>query len=229
MTHRLMAVVAVLGLASGCIVTSDGDGGEGGLGGSSTGGSPTTGGNTTDGGGGSTANASGGGGAGGGTACMTSDDCPPATAVCTEALCDTVCSVIVSAEGVLCEVEGGGAGFCNGDEAAPACVECLSDADCNGGTCNLDTNVCEGDEPLGGVCGQNFCQLLPADNECAACLIGNQECAAERTACATDMVAGSCDNCGEWLNGGGDDFCAGSLDKAQAFLNCVCTPGVCAE
>jgi hypothetical protein len=224
-----MAVVAVLGLASGCLVTTDGDGGEGGLGGNTTnGGSPTTGGNTTDGGGGSTSNASGGGGAGGGTACTSSDECPPATEICTEALCDGVCSIIVSAEGVLCEVEAGGAGFCNGDEAAPACVECLSDADCNGGTCNAE-GVCEGDEPLGGDCGQNFCQLLPADNACGVCLIENQQCADERNACVTDMVAGSCDNCAEWLNGMGDDFCAGSLDKAQAFLNCVCTPGVCAE
>ena len=248
MTHRLMAVVAVLGLASGCLVTTDGDGGEGGLGGNTTnGGSPTTGGNTTDGGGGSTSNANGG--AGGATACTTSEECPAATAVCTEALCDEgLCSIIESAASTLCDKDNGEPGFCNGDPAAPACVDCVLDGDCSGnqtcddnGTCvsgpwcveNADCETpdtigeweCVDGACYGPPCGNNLCQLQQGNDDCIACVI--MECNAENIACGQDQDGNQCTSCSEWLVSGNTNFCPGSEAKAQAIIECACAVNVC--
>jgi hypothetical protein len=219
MNQKLMSVVAVLALATGCVVTSS-DGTDGG------GGTAGSGGTTTNGGGGTGGVANGGGGSGGAQACTTPDECVGiAEAVCVEPTCEEgVCGTINSAEGVLCTDSQGSAGFCNGEAA---CVECLSDTDCANGTCNVD-GVCES-EVLGGVCGDNFCQLEVGTQECLACAIATQKCSNERIACVNDADGNQCDTCGEFFNTGGQNFCPGSQEKAQAFLDCVCTVGVCAE
>lgn len=214
MTHRLMSVVAVLALASGCVVTSDGDGGSGG-----TGGSGAAGGVGGSGGSGGTGANGGSGGTGGGDTCEIADDCPVATDVCFEAYCEAgVCGVQQSAEGVFCD-----GGYC---DSTGACVECIDGVvDCAGGAACVD-GVCE-DIALGGECGDNFCEMAAASGACIGCIQTN--CSNVSVACASDMVAGACTNCAEWLNGGSPaNFCAGSQDKAQALIDCACE-GPCVE
>lgn len=208
MNLKLIGLVLGTGallLGNACIITDD----DTSLGGSGTGGAA----------GGSTGNM------GGGSTCETAADCPDSAMECMEPTCNAgACEEIASAIGSICAT-----GVCDG---AGACVECNDDMDCDtaaGETCDTATNTCVAGT-LGGACGPNLCELLPADNACITC--AQTKCNPEVVACASDgtnNMGMACIDCLEWANGGGDPTCAGSAAKAQAIIDCACTIGNCAE
>lgn len=220
--------VALMVTSAACvIVDTDGiEGGDSSVGGEGTGNTVNTGGSGGDSSVGGSSNNTGGGGVGGGTPCTDFNDCPTPLNECMGASCeaDGYCAEIPLPEGQLCS-----AGVCNG---LGDCVECVDDNDCGAEeVCNLGT--CE-TTILGGVCGDNFCQLLPATNDCFTCILdeggAGGQCQTEYSDCVADGTSAGCTTCLEYFQGmGADNFCAGSADLINATLQCLCTPGVCAE
>lgn len=230
MERKLLTLVLAFSMfGAGCIIVDDDDDIDDGGGAPSDGGGGGTGGEVTDGGGGSTNNTNGGGGSGGGAIACEGDDptgCPESEFECILPTCEEgFCAEVYAAQGSLCS----GTNRCDG---TGNCLECLTSDDCGAEeSCNEAGECVIVDDTLGGACGDNFCALEPASNDCVTCAIaaGQDECTDESVACATDPDGVSCVSCAEWLNGAQGSFCPGSQTKAQNYLNCVCQVGVCAE
>ena len=210
------------------IVDTDGDlGGDSSVGGEGTGNTSNNGGNggdiSTGGSGGSSNNT---GGNGGGVACDDFTDCADPGIECYGASCEEngFCGAIPLPPGQLCST-----GVCDG---IGSCVECVDETDCdNGDVC--DQGVCSTTQ-LGGVCGDNLCQLQQASGDCVSCVISEGgtggQCETEYSECIADGTSAACTTCLDYFGGeGGENFCAGSAEIIQSVLNCMCTPGVCAE
>jgi hypothetical protein len=261
MFGRTFGLCLAASLLVGCLIVdnNDGEGGSGattnGGGGSAgsnnNGGGGGTAGSTTDGGGGSgglggtggvggvTNGGSGGlggeGGAGGAAQCVSAGDCAESNEECQVAVCNNgACEYENAAEGTLCTDANGGGGYC---DMAGACVECIMDSDC------IDTEVCETgtcvSQILGPPCGDNFCQLMPATQQCISCLFSEGgaggTCNAEYMACVAEGSPAGCTSCFEYLNGQGNQasFCNnGNLDSLQTtqnLLDCMCAANACAQ
>jgi hypothetical protein len=132
-----------------------------------------------------------------------------------------LCTELLEPPGLLCDL-GGEPGICDG---GGTCVECIEDADCASGLCV--GGVCEGGT-LVGACGDNLCQVLPASPECFECIANAQACSMEVTVCGNDSPNQDCISCFDFVNGEGKPTCPGSVEKAQAFLDCLCL-GPCAN
>jgi hypothetical protein len=222
--------IVLLATASGACIFGSSDDGEGGGGSGSTtssdGSTKSTTGSSSQGGGGSSADGGGGnGGEGGGPAqeCTTLDDCEPPDTLCQFVDCVDATCVYSPLEGQPCEL-----GVC---DPTGTCVECYEDFHCG------QDAICENDvcviPNLGGACGDNFCQLLPADNACFSCIQTEGSpggtCDVAYDACIDDGTMSGCTTCLEFFQGEGGAFCAGSQQIVLDLMDCMCTPGVCAE
>ncbi len=242
--ERRFGLVLSLGLVvagTGCIIVGDDTNGTGA---SNTGGSTTTtGGTSTNGGnggsggsnaggtggvsqGGTTAN--GGAGQGGAPQCQEPVDCPLPEFECFDPICpEGVCLEDFTMAGTVCSV-----GICDGQGY---CVECIDDTDCAANQhCDVASGACVNDVIQGGVCGDNFCQGLPADNACFACIqdVGipaNAQCHDEYLSCVGEGAVANCVSCLDYFNGEAGNFCNGSQTKVLNLLSCTCAPGVCAN
>ncbi|NUP11968.1 MAG: hypothetical protein HOW73_38470 [Polyangiaceae bacterium] len=234
MERRLVsALLAALMVGSGACVIVDNDtsdGGSGGTGGSGGEGNVTNnGGSPSDGGSGGIGGVpNGNGGAGGmGSECDDFSDCPDPGVECFGASCENgFCASIPLPEGQLCQ----GTNICDG---AGNCVQCITSDDC-GAEEICDQGTCTTDAPLAGACGDNLCQLLPAESACVTCfgqeVQAGGSCQVEWQACEDDPGGDFCDSCQEAFNGAGfNDPCAESAAIIQDLLECICTVGVCAE
>jgi len=126
------------------------------------------------------------------------------------------------------------AGICNGDPTTPACVECLSSADCDADAyCNLGDNTCDADLGNGKMCG--------AAGECVSgfCVDGvccDQACTEVCVACSLSGMEGTCapDNLGFADPGCGGETCNGTgacfFPDGTACENANdCSSGVCVD
>lgn len=240
--ERRFGLVLSLGLVvagTGCIIVGDDTNGTG-ASTSNTGGSAnTTGGaSATGGNGGSNAGgmggagqggsvANGGAGQGGGVQCQEPADCPLPEFECFDPICpEGVCLEQYTVAGAICS-----AGICDGQGY---CVECIDDTDCAANQhCDVASGACVNDTVQGGVCGDNFCQGLPADNACFSCIqdVGavNGQCHNEYLSCVNEGAVAGCVSCFDYFNGEAGNFCNGSQTKVLNLLSCTCAPGVCAN
>jgi hypothetical protein len=226
MNGRLFAgfLASLTVAATGCLIVdnddSDGFGGFSNDGGSGAG--------VVDGAGGTGAEGGMLNGTGGSATCTTQEDCPAPIFECVGATCDEgLCGEVYLPEGQLCS----GTFFCDG---VGNCVECLDSSDCGAGELCNEQYTCVSEEPATGVCADNFCQLLAADNACFSCIqdegASGGSCNVEFNACINDGAQAGCTSCTDYFNGeGSDNFCAGSSVIIQDILDCICTPGVCID
>ncbi len=225
---RVLGTAAFAALGAACVLGGGGgDDGEGAGGSGATSGASTTSSTSTAGGGdgGATASVSTGtGGAGGGpVGCTTLDECPLPPECFVSDCIEGQCELVFLGAQTPCST-----GVC--DEAG-LCVECAASFNCDPG------QVCEGGScvpgSLGGVCGDNFCQLAPATPQCFQCIqtegAPGGACDAEYQACIDEGTSAACTTCLDFFNGEQGTFCAGSQQTVDDLMTCMCAPGVCAQ
>ncbi|MEZ4287363.1 MAG: hypothetical protein R3A47_04300 [Polyangiales bacterium] len=151
--------------------------------------------------------------------CLVDGDCTGGNE-CTDNVCDNnVCTYPALALNTTCD---GGDGVCNGDNGAPACVECTADDQCDDGNeCTdkvCDTNVCTFPSlAIGTECSGGMCNGAAQDPLCVGCTADDQ--------CddGNDCTNNVCDNgaCQYPSLTAGDTCATGVCDGADTVPECV--------